>query len=435
MKQPNFKKLSRELSNTSGISNSLILLIILTFLVSMIFWAKNTELDNVTRGEGKIVSKLQNQLVQASEAGVIKQRLVKENNLVAKGDILFEIDPIDAVSELSRLVQREATLSITEARLKAEISNTSFQVSEAHASKAPEFADNELQLFNARKQELDNQKNILEQSLLKAMAELASAEDSKVSAENLLELVISERKLVEPLVIEKIAPETRLLELKREQERAKFSKLQSQTKIETSKISITELKQRLGALQNEYRSEALALLSQTIADRRELLKALPSIKERVNRSTVRSPMDGIINRVNYRTDGAYVSVGDILLELVPTDEGLKLEGRINPKDISKIAIGDSAKIRLSAYDSAKYGSIKGIVTSISPDAIIPKQGDGEAYYAIDVTWEETLQLSTGEYITLIPGMTASVDVVSGKRSVLDYFWAPISRLQELALRD
>jgi len=203
MKQPNFKKLSRELSNTSGISNSLILLIILTFLVSMIFWAKNTELDNVTRGEGKIVSKLQNQLVQASEAGVIKQRLVKENNLVAKGDILFEIDPIDAVSELSRLVQREATLSITEARLKAEISNTSFQVSEAHASKAPEFADNELQLFNARKQELDNQKNILEQSLLKAMAELASAEDSKVSAENLLELVISERKLVEPLVIEK----------------------------------------------------------------------------------------------------------------------------------------------------------------------------------------------------------------------------------------
>jgi adhesin transport system membrane fusion protein len=226
-----------------------------------------------------------------------------------------------------------------------------------------------------------------------------------------------------------------LLELKREQERAKVSKLQSQTKIETSKISITELKQRLGALQNEYRSEALALLSQTIADRRELLKALPSIKERVNRSTVRSPMDGIINRVNYRTDGAYVSVGDILLELVPTDEGLKLEGRINPKDISKIAIGDSAKIRLSAYDSAKYGSIKGIVTSISPDAIIPKQGDGEAYYAIDVTWEETLQLSTGEYITLIPGMTASVDVVSGKRSVLDYFWAPISRLQELALRD
>jgi len=435
MKQPNFKKLSRELSNTSGISNSLILLIILTFLVSMIFWAKNTELDNVTRGEGKIVSKLQNQLVQASEAGVIKQRLVKENNLVAKGDILFEIDPIDAVSELSRLVQREATLSITEARLKAEISNTSFQVSEAHASKAPEFADNELQLFNARKQELDNQKNILEQSLLKAMAELASAEDSKVSAENLLELVISERKLVEPLVIEKIAPETRLLELKREQERAKVSKLQSQTKIETSKISITELKQRLGALQNEYRSEALALLSQTIADRRELLKALPSIKERVNRSTVRSPMDGIINRVNYRTDGAYVSVGDILLELVPTDEGLKLEGRINPKDISKIAIGDSAKIRLSAYDSAKYGSIKGTVTSISPDAIIPKQGDGAAYYAIDVTWEETLQLSTGEYITLIPGMTASVDVVSGKRSVLDYFWAPISRLQELALRD
>ena len=90
---------------------------------------------------------------------------------------------------------------------------------------------------------------------------------------------------------------------------------------------------------------------------------------------------------------------------------------------------------MSAYDSAKYGSIKGIVTSISPDAIIPKQGDGEAYYAIDVTWEETLQLSTGEYITLIPGMTASVDVVSGKRSVLDYFWAPISRLQELALRD
>lgn len=435
MQQHDFRRMSRELSNREGVSNSLILFAIGAFIVLGVIWARETELDNVTRGDGRIVSNLQNQLIQATESGVILQRMVSENDNVSKGDILFKIDPIDAQSELDRLVQREATLSIKEARLNAEISGQAFKIAEDLRRRAPEFSANEESLFTARQQELENEVAILNQQLHRGEADLRAARDSNDSAQKLLSLIENEIRLVEPLVAEKLAPETRLLELKREAEQAKSETLKTATAINASEISIAETERKIEARRHTYVREAMDSRAQTIADRRELLKTLPSIRERVTRSTVMAPVDGIVNRINYLTDGAYVSAGDVLVELVPTGDGLKLEGRIDPKDISNIRIGDEAKIRLSAYDSAKYGAMKGSVTAISPDAIAPNQGEGSSYYAVDIIWTESLILEDGRPVTLIPGMTATVDVVSGKRSILEYFWQPIARIQELALRD
>jgi membrane fusion protein, adhesin transport system len=131
-----------------------------------------------------------------------------------------------------------------------------------------------------------------------------------------------------------------------------------------------------------------------------------------------------------------VRAGDIILEIVPTGEALKLEAKINPKDISSIRMNDFVLIRLSAYDSSRYGAIDGYVRSISPDAITDRSdGSTEAFYLIDISLDSTITLATGEEVKLLPGMTASVDVVSGKRTVLDYLWQPVSKVQELALRD
>jgi len=144
-------------------------------------------------------------------------------------------------------------------------------------------------------------------------------------------------------------------------------------------------------------------------------------------------MSGIIKRLNFRTSGGFVNIGDIVLELVPTGEALVIEAKIDPKDISNIFIDDKVKIRLSAYDSAKYGSVEGRVIRISPDATVENE---RSYYLIDVAIEGELFIDDEEVaVTFIPGMTASVDILSGKRTVFEYIWQPITKVKELALRD
>ena len=143
-----------------------------------------------------------------------------------------------------------------------------------------------------------------------------------------------------------------------------------------------------------------------------------------------------MNRLNFRTPGGYVNTGDVILELVPTGESLIIEAKIKPQDISRIRVNDAVRIRLSAYDSAKYGSVDGRVTRISPDAVMEEGNQGASHYLIDVSIEGKLFLENSSIpVTFIPGMTATVDVLSGKRTVFEYIWQPMAKVQELAFRD
>ena len=175
-------------------------------------------------------------------------------------------------------------------------------------------------------------------------------------------------------------------------------------------------------------------LNKLVADRSELKKALPRLKDRISRTVIKAPMDGIINTLNFRTAGGYVRTGDIVLELVPTGEALIVEAKINPKDISRIHLEDQVMIRFSAYDSSKFGHVMGRVLRISPDAVIDPQTGMATHFLIDVAIEGEL-LVDGQPVNFLPGMTASVDVLSGKRTVFEYLWQPIAKVNELALRE
>ena len=435
MYERDFKKLSSELSTKEGFGNSLILFSITLMLIAGVYWANSTEIDNVTRGDGKIVSALQNQLVQAAEAGVILEKHVSENDIVRSGQTLFEIDPIEAQTEMNRINQKLAVLQVKERRLQAEISGTPFDVEPSLIRDVEQFHSNELALYQTRQQEINSEITILQQQKQIVETEVRASSQDLSSTQTLLDLIEKEIALIEPLVREKIAPETRLLALQREQEGMKNSILQILTQLDADKIRLLEIDKRIDTRLKTFRREAMETLSQTIAEKQELEEIIPSIEDRLSRSYITAPVDGIINRLNVRTKGAYVAPGDIIVEIVPINEGLKLEARILPKDISNIKVNDNAKIRLSAYDSAKYGSIMGHVTAISPDAIIPADGNGTPYFLVDIVWEKTLVLDDGRDVQLFPGMTATIDVISGKKSILEYFWRPIAKIQELALRD
>lgn len=436
MSNTDFKSLSREMAGREGLGGSAIMFIIIALVGLALVWANWAELDNVTRGEGRVVSSVQNQMVQASEGGVILRRYVSENTVVAKGEVLFELDPVDASSELNRLVQRLAGLDIKELRLRSEINGSEFSVSAELSARSPMVASTEQSLFAARRAELSGQLAVLEQRLQQRQKDLRAAENSLGTAERTAGFLEEEIAVVAPLVRDNIAPATRLLELQRQREQALGERDSSSSGIDQARSSMVELETEIENARANYQLRAMDELNTVVAEQSELAESLPRLEERVSRTVIRAPMEGIVSRLNFRTPGGFVNTGDVMLELVPTGEALIIEAKIMPKDISRIRVEDDVRIRFSAYDSAKYGSVDGRVLRISADAVVDERNQGADHYLVDVAIEGELVFEeTGIAVTFIPGMTATVDVLSGKRTVLEYIWQPMAKVQELALRD
>ena len=431
-----FKTLSQEMSGRESLTESYILISVSALILLLLIWANLAELDNVTRGDGRLVSSVQNQMVQAAEGGVILRRYVTENTVVKKDQILFEIDPVDASSELNRLAQRLAALDLKEIRLRAEINGEEFSVPTDLSSRSPMVSLTEQSLFTARRSELSGQLAVLAQQLRQRNQDLRAAESMVGTAKRTGGFLEEEIAVVKPLVKDSIAPATRLLELQRQLEQIRGEQDRAGTAIEQARSGMKELETEVENAKASYRLRAMDELNTVVAEQSELREALPRLEERVSRTIIRAPMDGIINRLNFRTSGGFVNKGDIILELVPTGEALIVETRIKPQDISRIRMDDQVRIRLSAYDSAKYGAVDGRVTRISPDAVMEEGNQGASHYLIDVSIEGKLFLENSSIpVTFIPGMTATVDVLSGKRTVFEYIWQPMAKVQELAFRD
>jgi membrane fusion protein, adhesin transport system len=289
-------------------------------------------------------------------------------------------------------------------------------------------------LFVARRLEVQGQVNVLEQRLARSGQDVIAGEVGVASAGRTMVLIEDEIAVVEPLVREKIAPATRLLGLQRELEQARGTRDSARVAIRQAGLAIQEINSEIVNARDAYALASLDELAQVVSQKSELSEALPRLEDRVSRTLIRAPMDGVVNTLNYRTPGGYIRTGDVVLELIPTGEALVVEAKINPKDISRIKLGDEVRIRLSAYDSSKYGHVAGRLERISPDAVVDERSGSATHYLIDVAIEGEM-IVKGAPVDLMPGMTASVDVLSGKRTVFEYFWQPIAKVSELALRD
>ena len=429
-----FKQLAKQMAGKQQNGSSILLLSIVTLLAIIMLWASVTELDNVVRGSGKTVSEAQNQLVQSSEPGVIRSRYANEGDFVRKGDLLFDIDPVDAKTQLDQIQKRYASLQIKAIRLKAEVDDASPSFPEALIEAAPTAVSTELALFQARRDDLNSKSAILEQRRLQKLNEIQELKIQFETSQNGLKLLRREIETLEPLVKAGLAPETRLLALQREVEAAVGQSNSAESGQKRILAGLDEIDEQLKAEQQAYVTSALTDLSAIEAEIAELSARIPALENRVERTSVRSPVDGVINRLNYVTADAYVSTGDVLLEIVPTGSDLIVETRINPKDIAEIIVGQDVKISLTAYDPSRYGRIDGNIMSISADAISDPQ-TGEQFYLADVSISGMLYEDDGSEVTLLPGMVASIDVLSGKRTILDYFWQPIAKTKDKALRD
>lgn len=426
--------MAQEMSGKERSRNSVIMLVVITLMIVLGVWAYMTELDKVTRGQGKVISDMQNQNIQAAEGGVILRRYISEGSQVSEGDILYEIDPIDVSAELNRMLQRQAALKIKETRLRAEINGETFEIPTSLRAMSPSVASSEESLFRARRTELQGAINILDQKLVQREQDLLEAESRIESLDTTLNLISQEIEIMEPLVRQAIASETRLLELRRELESSRGSQASTRISKTSARAGISEIESEIRNRRDDYVKTSMEELTTTVAELSELEESIPSLEERVGRTVIRAPVTGIVNQINFRTPGGYVNRGDVMVELVPTEDDLVIEARINPADISEIRVDDLVRIRFSAYDSSRYGTVDGRVIRISPDAV-QNEETGETHYLADIAIEGSIQLEDGSSVTFIPGMTATVDILSGKRTVLEYIWQPVARVQELALRD
>tara|TARA_B110000008_G_scaffold161197_1_gene161832 strand:- start:1988 stop:3295 length:1308 start_codon:yes stop_codon:yes gene_type:complete len=435
MAKSEFKRLEKQVAGQQSSGPSFILFVVALMVALLSYWSTIAELDIVTRGEGKLIAAADNQVVQASEGGVIINRFVEENESVSEKQILFEIDPVDVSAEYEKIKQRLSTLKIKKDRLDLEVSGGQFEDQAGLKNADASVIAAEKNLFLSRRKELANTISIYENKNLQVQKQLLSKDASLKMELDLQEFIDREIEVLRPLVEQNIAPETRLLELLREKKRNLGSQENNRIAIAEAEIALDEIAQQIVSAKENYKLQALDELSKVTAEIVELAILLPRLSQRVSRTTILAPMDGIISKIKYKTIGGYVRQGDMLLEMVPGNEGIILEGRIKPEDISRIKLDDAVKVRLSAYDSAKYGSISGGVSAISPDTVTSEDGTGTTYYSIEVKITSDMVLDNGTVVQLKPGMTATIDVLSGKRTVFEYIWAPMTRVQELALRD
>ena len=434
MPATDFNKLSKELSGSTGILGSLLLFVIIALICILLFWANVTELDNVTRGQGKIVSSLQNQLVQASEGGVIKARFVETSQKVEKGELLFEIDPIDAKTSYDQALQRLTSLRIQEIRLSSEVLGEEPEFSGNLVDMSPTVVTVEKALFSARKADLSAQLSVLKQQLTQRKQQLNEVDVTIETTNETLQFVEKQISIVEPLAKLQQYPETELLTLQRQAkdfegkiESAIASKYRFQT-------SILEVQDQISSAKQSYTTKSQSELSEIISQIAEVESRIPALKDRVARTQLKSPVQGVINRLNFETIGGFVKPGDIILEIVPTGDDLIVEGKIDPKDIAYIQPKQAVRISLTAYDASRYGTIDGEVLRVSADAVEDK-ATGLSHYLVDVSIDSTLYEDDGSEIEILPGMVASIDVLAGKRTIFDYIWQPMLKVKERAFTD
>lgn len=429
-----FKKIAAETNKAGHQSNSLLLFTIVCLICMILYWAAVTELDKVIRGDGKTVSDLENQLIQTSESGVLIQRYFEEGDFVVRGDILFDIDPIDARTEYEQAVEKSLRLEIQQHRLISEAKNLEPNFEEFESEGLEVFIQNQADLYHAKQTDLQQNILILRQRSVQRSKQIEELKAEVASAKVIGTLLSKEINTLEPLVKAGLSPETNLLVLLRQQEENSSIPLASSLKIERLEAELVEIEEQINAEQQKFVTLALGELPSINDKLRELNLVIPSLAARLARNSVYSPVDGIINQINFQTEDAYIRSGEVLVEIVPTGEDLIVEAQIDPKDIADVVVGDSVKISLTAYDPTRYGRLDGIVTKISADALQDQQ-DGRTFYAVEISIKSKLFEKDENEVMLLPGMVATIDILAGKRTVLDYVWQPIARSKDRALRD
>ncbi|EMJ4842153.1 TPA: HlyD family type I secretion periplasmic adaptor subunit [Morganella morganii] len=429
----NMPYINGAISEDSSVAARVTLWAILAFILFFILWAGLTDIDEVTRGDGKAIPSTRLQKIQNLEGGIITEVFIHEGQIVNAGQPLIRLDDTRFASNVGETEAERLALMSKIERLNAEINNHDLVLSEDIIKQAPDVANAEKQLFNSRRQQLHNEISGLNEQLIQRRQELRELSAKKLQFSNSLGLLRQEITMSEPLIAEGAISKVEVLRLKRAEVETK-GQLESVTiSIPKAESAIKEIESKIEETRNRYKSDALAQLNDAQATLNKISATGKALEDRVNRTLVVSPVRGIVQQVLVNTIGGVIQPGSDLVEIVPLDDTLLVEARIRPQDIAFLHPGQEAIIKLTAYDYTIYGGLKGKLEQISPDTVTDKEGN--SFYIIRLRTDKNYLGTAENPLLIIPGMVASVDIITGKKSILSYLLKPILRAKAEALRE
>ena len=413
----------------------LLLFIIALFFVVFLSWANVATLDEVTRGDGTVIPSSQIQVVQNLEGGIVAGISVREGEVVDKDQILIRIDQTQAAAGYRESRAKYLSLLAAVARLKAEVDGTEVAFPGEVLDDVPHVAADELSLFASRRSGLKTDLSILRRQEDQRRQELVELRGRLVRLKESYQLVSEELKIIEPLVADGVVSKVELLRLRREANNIKGDREATRLAIPRASSARREATQRIEERKISLRTESLQELNQRSAELAVVAETIASGKDRAFRADVRSPVHGTVKQILVTTVGGVIRPGQELVEIVPLEDTLLIEARIRPADIAFLRPGQDATVKITAYDFSIYGGLKAKVEHISADTIEDEQQKGETFYRIRLRTDRAYLGTEQDPLPIIPGMTASVDILTGEKTVLDYLLKPVLKVRERALRE
>lgn len=413
------------------------LIIIILLVSTFIIWAAITRVDEIARGEGKVIPVSKTQIIQASEPGVIQEINVQVGQVVKKGDLIVRLDDTVTTSSLGEAEARFRTLRTQIARLELEQAGDTtspldcpIEVEKA----APQVCRNEAELLQARRSNFLNKLSVLQERRLQRQKELdeALANISRLTENQAVSR--RELELIAPMAKRKLVAQTDLIKVEKELTDINGQLKLSAESLERLRAAVNEASLQVEELALQLQQEALAEKTKALSELSVIEETIRGASNRVARTDLRTPVDGVVNTLEVNTIGAYLQPGSVVAGVVPTSETLLVEARVSPSDIAFIRAGQPALVKITAYDFSIYGGLQGEVATVTADSIYD-QNTGETYYQVRVKTETSELRRDGKVHAIIPGMIASVDIMTGQKTILKYLMKPIVKARDEAFRE
>lgn len=403
------------------------------FVVFFLLWAHFAEVEEVTRGDGKAIPSSRLQKIQNLEGGIVAEIFVRDGQIVEAGAPLIRLDDTRFASNVGETEADRMALQLRVERLSAEVAGRDLEIPEAMSAQDPRQAESEMQLFLSRQQQLRDEVAGLEEQLTQRRQELREFTSKQGQFRNSLELLRQEIRMSEPLVAEGAISAVEVLRLKRAEVESRGQLEATTLAIPRAQAAITEVERKIDETRGRFRSEALGQLGEARTELNKIQSTGRALEDRVKRTLVTSPVRGIVKQLLVNTIGGVIQPGSDLVEIVPLDDSLLVEARIRPQDIAFLHPGQMATVKFTAYDYTIYGGLKAELEQIGADTVTDEEGN--SFYLIQLRTEKSHLGNEDQPLLIIPGMVASVDILTGKKSILSYLLKPILRARSEAFRE
>lgn len=403
--------------------------VLVLLMLSLVVWAAWAPIDKIVRAQGRIITASKSQVVQHLEGGIVSEILVHEGQKVQAGQTMMRLSDINANSNLSQGRSRLQSLKATQARLRAEAQGGTSLVFDDDIPISMQML--EKNAFDERQSRIRSEQAALQQQINQRQAELKEAQARSQSLSTELNIAKQQATMVDSLLKKGAASQMELLEAQSRTERLNTQFRDVVNTIPRLMSAQAESAARINESQSRFRAEARTEINQVTAEINRILAGIRADSDRVSRTEVRAPSTGFVNRLMFNTIGGVVKPGEAVLEITPSEGPLAVEARVRPDDRASLRAGLTTRVMLGAYDYTVYGALQGEVVEVSSDTL-PDE-NGQRYYRVVVETKPAQGPLAQEVI--LPGMTASADVIVGKRSVLSYLLSPLLRFSSRAMRE